>query len=143
MDTMGGVGKSALAMTTEFAPLLSQLAMIGYVLPVGKIAEFSKSIMTKLVPALFTQVAAQQGATAAQWKFNAAALANPYILLAAGIAGLIGGLYLLSNALHKTAKEKLEDAKATEESLKNQVDLVHKQKDLAKSSINLVDQFKK
>jgi len=126
--------------------LILSLSGLSQIIPAGTLARmtsFGRTILTTIVPGLFAQTVAQEGATAAQWKFNAAALANPYVLLVASIAGLVGGLYLLSDALNYSAAEKLADAKAEKELLKSQIETNRNQRNMIQGNLNLVDAFKK
>jgi len=139
MSSIGSIGQTALATATQVAPLITSFAGISNLIPSGavsKVGELGKSLLTKLIPGLM-------GATTAQGALNAAMMVNPYVLAVAGVAALVTGLHYLSGALHETAAEKLEDAKADEELLKSKIEVNRQQRELAKSSLELVESFRK
>lgn len=139
MGAVGSIGQTALATATQIAPLITSFAGLSNLIPAGavsKVGELGKSLLTKLVPGLM-------GATSAQGALNATMMVNPYVLAVAGVAALVTGLHYLSGALHETAKEKLEDAKADEELLKSKIEANRQQRELAKSNLELVESFRK
>lgn len=132
----------AMASVSQVAPALSLLKGFSLSETVGDIkkmtsgvGDFAKNLLTKMVPATAT-------ATAGQNALNASILANPYVIAAAAIAGLVVGLHYLSDALHESAVEKLEDAKADQSALGAKIETVQKQKELIQSNADLVSSFK-
>ncbi|MBM2814435.1 MAG: hypothetical protein HW421_1197 [Ignavibacteria bacterium] len=139
MGSLGTVGQTALSTATQVAPLITSFAGLSNLIPegaIGKVGELGKSLLTKLVPGL-------AGATAGQGVLNAVMMVNPYVLAIAGIAALVTGLHFLNDALHETAIEKLDDAKADNELLKSKIEVNRQQRELTQSNIDLVGSFRK
>ena len=101
----------------------------------------AKSILVKLVPSLFTQTAATAGATTAQYAFNTAALANPYILGAVAIAAAIGGIIALAYALSESTQDQLDNNAATQEAVKSQMDANKSKQEAVKSNQDLIASY--
>lgn len=119
----GSAFSGFLAATTQVAPALASLSGIKQLIPegaAGKVLEWGKAIVSKLVPGLFAQAAATGGATTAQAGLNAAMLASPAGIILGSIAALVVGTKLLADALHETAAERLEEQKATTAVLEEQ-----------------------
>lgn len=101
---------------TKLAPTLATVAQLKNILPegLGKNAlEFGKAILQSVIPGLFGQAAATTAAGTAQKGFNAAVAASPIGAIIVGLTAAVAATKLLSDALHETAKEKLEDAQAS------------------------------
>ncbi len=100
-----------------------------------------KAILGKLIPGLFVQVAATEGATVAQYSFNAAALLNPYIIGAAVLVGVIGLVIALADALSESTVEQLDNNKANQEAIKSQMDANKSKQEAVKSNQDLIKSY--
>lgn len=135
-SALGTGANVALQATAKVAPLVSTLGSLGAVIPDGaakSVANYATSVLNRLVPGLITQTAATTAGTAAQKSFNVAALANPYLLGAALFVGALAGLKLLSDALHETAAEQLEEQQAATAVLQSQRDVTAQRYEAAKA----------
>ena len=144
-NSMGSIGTQALSAGTKFAPLITSFAGMATLIPtepIKRLKEMGSSIAA-LGPQLLSFVKAQEGATAAQKIFNLVANLNPYLLAITGVVASLAILKLIAGALKVTAEEKLNDNKASQESINTQIQLNEKQQLVAKNSIGLVEQFKK
>jgi TP901 family phage tail tape measure protein len=145
--TFGALGDGftqMLTVSTRVLPLISGFAGLSTIFNtqlVQGVAGFAKSMVVRLVPALFTSTAATGGATTAQWAFNAAMLANPITGVIAGVVALTAGLIALSSWLNVTAEEKMEDIKADQESVEQQKKVVQSQQDRIKYQKQLVQEY--
>ena len=112
-NTMIGIGNA----------LQSQSALM-----IGLRALRTKLLSTSLMKNTAAQVAntaATEASTVAQWKLNAAMLANPYVLAAAAVAGLCVGIYALvdaNNDVSESEKAKGEAMAAVAEQMDSQSD---------------------
>lgn len=115
-NALGGGVTTALGSLAQMGPQLMALSALKDVFPVKNVLEFAKSIVSKVIPSMFVQVAATEGATAAQLKFNAATLLNPWLLGGALVlAGVAAAFALLSDDT-KSAEDAIGDlTTATEE----------------------------
>ena len=102
----------------------------------------AKDLLAKLVPSLFAQTAATEGAAVAQGKLNLSFLANPYFLAAAAIAGVVIGLHELTSAFNESAEEKLKDTESQDKLINKQIEAKEKEIELAESKQKLVEEFK-
>ena len=98
LDALKWVGEHFEQIRTVAVGFLAALA-------VGKVASFATSLGSTLVGAFKALVTALQGATTAQHGMNAAASANPYILLAQVVIGLATALGSYLTAKLDAAKE--------------------------------------
>ncbi|HRK05224.1 MAG TPA: phage tail tape measure protein [Chlorobiota bacterium] len=116
---LGALGDGFLTVTdaaAKLAPTLATVAQLKNILPegLGKNAlDFGKALLQSVVPGLFGQATATTAAGTATKGFNATLAASPIGAIIVAITAAIGVTKLLSDALHETAKEKLEDAQAT------------------------------
>lgn len=101
----------------------------------------AKGILGKLVPGLFVQVAATEGATVAQYSFNAAALLNPYIIGAAVLAAAVVGIIALADALSDSTEEQLDANKANQEAIQSQMDANKSKQEAVKSNQDLIKSY--
>ncbi|MBX3044847.1 MAG: phage tail tape measure protein [Candidatus Kapabacteria bacterium] len=140
----GALGDGAtgmIALTNKLAPTVATFAGLGTLLPIDKLKDFGAAALSKVVPGMTGMQKATQGATSAQKAFNLAMLANPVFLTVAGIVALVAATKLLSDALHETAKERLDDAKSEQDLLKTRIDTNRQERVLAKSKLDMVDAF--
>lgn len=147
IDSMGSVGPAMITVAQSFgqiAPAVTALTGISTVFGgvAGKALDFGKTIANSVIPNLFKQAAATEGANVAQMKFNASALLNPYVLGAAAIAGVVAGIKLLSSALYDTAQEQLDAAKAQDELMNKQIQAKQQEIGIIESKQNLIKTFK-
>ncbi|MCO5250125.1 MAG: phage tail tape measure protein [Candidatus Kapabacteria bacterium] len=121
----------------SLAPMVTTFAGIGRMIPDGaiqRVGDFASSIVKKLIPATVA-------ADGAQKAFNLTMLANPYVIAAAAIAGLVIGVKLLSDAMHESAAERQEAVEAEASLLDTQIEMVARQQKMAESSNKLVEAF--
>ncbi|MBU0847174.1 hypothetical protein KKH23_08335, partial [Patescibacteria group bacterium] len=122
---------STIQTVSQVAPGLKLIADLA-----GPLKNVAVSLLTKLVPSLFTTTVATGGATTATYAFNAAWLASPITWIIAGIAGLAAGALLLADALTTSNEEKQEEIEADTK-------LVENQKKLLTAKQNEIDTDKK
>ncbi|MHC1738453.1 MAG: hypothetical protein AB9882_15825 [Ignavibacteriaceae bacterium] len=79
--------------------------------------------------------------TAAHWLWNTAIMANPIGALILGITAAIGVVILLADAFSVSAQERLDDAKATQEMIKQQKDSTRSQIKEKESLQDLVKEY--
>jgi predicted nucleic acid-binding Zn-ribbon protein len=108
----------------------------------GKAIDFAKSIIGKVVPSLAVQTASTGVATTATATLNTTMLANPALLVAAGVAALVTGLHFLSDALHDTAEEQLGEQESLTGVLEQQKQAAQARYDQAAAVNNNVEKLK-
>lgn len=144
-STLGSGLSGILTAATQVAPAISAMSGLKNIIPsdtAASVLEWSKSIVAKLVPSLFTQVAATGGATTAQLSLNAAMLANPAGLVIAGIAGIIAVTAALSSILNETAQEQLEAQQAETAVLEEQKKSVETRYQQAQAASTAASEYK-
>ena len=129
-------------------PILGTLTLaVGAYVAVSKIAAVVTAIKTFGLAAysLATNMStvAIVIATAKQWLWNAAIVANPIGLLIAGVVALVGAVVLLTDVFSESAEERLEDAKATEEMVKQQKTSVETQIQEREEVVKLIEEYEK
>ena len=115
LDLVGPGVVGAVNAAGQLAPTVTVLAGLGNIVPaaaVERLKSFAGNIVKSMIPALAGQAVATGGATTAQYGLNAAISANPIGASIAVIVAAVAATKLLSDALHETAAEKLEDAQA-------------------------------
>lgn len=147
IDSMGSLGPGLITVVQsmgQLAPMITAMTGLSSILggAAGKALDFGKSIASSIIPNLFQQAAATEGANAAQMKFNAAALANPYLIAAGAIAAIVGSIKLISSALYETAQEQLDASKAQDELITKQIQAKQQEIGLVESKQNLIQSFK-
>ena len=111
---------SLLTTTAQLGPSLSFLGDFGkYAKAAG---DFGKAILSKVIPSLFTEVAAKEAGTTAQLQFNAAALLNPYLLGAAVLIGAAVAAFALLRDTQISATEATENLNRSSQQLTEAVD---------------------
>ncbi|MBS4000727.1 MAG: phage tail tape measure protein [Desulfobulbaceae bacterium] len=139
-EVFGVLGDQAVVLldsANSLAPMITSFAGIGAMIPEGaieRVGDFAKSLKTKLIPATVA-------ADGAQKAFNLTMLANPYVIAAAAIAGLVVGVKLLSDAMHESAVERKEALEAEASLLDTQIQIAEKQTSMLESSNKLVKAF--
>ncbi len=122
IDKLGAGFVTVTSAATQLAPTITSLIGLKSIIPDGLIANsgtFAKSLLTKVVPGIVaTEGASAAGASGFQLMWAAAT--GPIGLTVAGIAAVAVGLHFLSDALHQTAAEKLEDNATEQEMIKTQ-----------------------
>ncbi len=141
VDSLGSFGPAFITFSqslSSIAPQITALSGLNSIIPEGtldKVKNLSVSFGKNLAGGLGI-------ATTGMKAFTVSLMTNPIVLTAAAVAGLVVGLSALSDALHETAAEKLEQVKAEKESLQIQTETVKKQETLAQRNMNLVSTFK-
>ncbi len=122
VDKLGAGFVTVTSAATQLAPTVASIAGLKNIIPDGLISNagtFAKSLVGKVVPGIIaTEGASAAGATGFQVMWAAAT--GPIGLTIAGIAAVAVGLHFLSDALHETAAEKLEDNATEQELIKTQ-----------------------
>jgi TP901 family phage tail tape measure protein len=156
VDSLGGFGVGMVTVSEQLgqlAPTVSTLAGLGSIIPdgaIGKVATFAGSILSKLVPSLFAQSAATATTTAtttvadgATKRWNASLLLNPAVLIVAGLTGLVFAIKGVTDALHDSAEEKLEDVGAELKIVESQKKSNLERQKSIKNSQSLAEEYKK
>lgn len=148
LDAGGAFGETAVVasrMLTDLSPMLSSLTSVSTLFSGmgGKVLDYAKSLLTKLVPSLFAGTTAQVGlGTAGVASGVSTQLAwLPIIGIIAGIALAIGGIILLMDALIVTDEERLEKLNAQNEAIDKQISLNDKRKNEIETNQKLIDQY--
>lgn len=138
LGVFGELGILGAQSLDQMTPYITSIAGLGTIFTsLGpQIAKFSTALVTKLVPGLIVTEGAQK-------RLNLAVLANPYVIAAAAIMGLVVGVKLLGDALHKTASERLDDMEGEKSAMDAQIQATEKQRDLVKGKLDLVAAFEK
>lgn len=100
--------------------IISVVGGIGIAVESMKVAE----TVTEGIVAWKAYKAANEGATVAQWALNGAMSANPIGLLAAGVAGLVGGLAIYNATQSKISDETLAILDKTQDSVLKSEEIV-------------------
>lgn len=144
LDKMGKGFLTVTSAATQLAPTVTSLVGLKSVIPdglIGNAGKFAKSLLTSVVPSIVaTEGAAGAGATGFQLMWAAAT--GPVGLIIGGLAATVVGLHFLSDALHETAAEKLEDNATEIELLKTQKESTQSKFDQAAASVSLAKQYK-
>lgn len=146
LDVMGSGFVGLINTAGQLAPVVSTVAGLGAIIPegaAGKVVDYAKQIGTTLVRSIGLKTAATTGATAAQTGLNAAMAANPIGAVIVGVVALVAATKLLSDALHETAEEKLEDQKATSEVLQAQRDATKARYDAIAAQVRSGESYKR
>lgn len=113
-----------LGVLAQYGPQVQALAGLKDIFPTEAVKKFGIAILNTVIPGLITTATAQAGtaaatnvATAAQYKFNAAALANPWFLAGAVVIGAIVGAIALFSDNVKSAEDAVKDLSAAQEDL--------------------------
>lgn len=140
-QVLGSGVSSVLGTLANLGPTVVALSALKDIFPVKGALEFGKAILAKVVPGLFVQVAATEAGTAAQLKFNAAALLNPWLAGGALLfAGIIGAIALFSDKT-KDAKTAVEDLNKAQEDYNAAVDNQKAVQKQADSLTKLADDY--
>lgn len=140
IDSLGSAGSSLVVFSqtlSDLSPQITAMAGIGSMIPsglTGKIGDLAGSLGSKLLPNLKLATSGWKGL---QTVMNA----NPIFATITAITLLIGVTKLLSDALHVTAEEKLADAEAEKNVLKNKIEINKQERGLAQSKLDLVKSF--
>lgn len=143
---------AAVQLATNFSSMIA---------PVTKLAT---TIVSSLVPGLISQNIATKGiilntnmltmanikagiaqtaATVKQWLWNAAMAANPLGVFLIAIMAVVGGIFLLRNALIKSNEAQIKENEEKIKTIKADEEGVQKKKSVIESNIKLVESFKK
>lgn len=143
-ESLGSGAITAIQSINQVAPALAGLGGIAAIIPPGfgkSIADSSKSILGRLVPALIT-TSATSGATAISFGAMWTALTGPVGIVLASLAAVGTAIYFLADYLHESTTEKLESAKADEEMIAGQQKVNQAEQNSLKSKQDLIDSYK-
>lgn len=122
LDKLGKGFVTVTAAASQLAPTVTSLVGLKSIIPdglIGNAGKFAKTLLSNVIPSIAaTEGASAAGATGFQLMWAAAT--GPIGLIIGGIAATVVGLHFLSDALHETAAEKLEDNKTEQDLLKTQ-----------------------
>ncbi len=144
-SSLGNGAITAVQSLNQIGPALAGLGGVAAIIPSGSgkaVADFSKSIISKLIPSLIV-TSATSGATSISFSAMWAAALGPVGLVIAGIAAVGTALYFLGDYLVETNEEKLASAKADEEMIAGQKKVNEAEQNSIKSKQALIDQYEK
>ncbi len=141
---MGSGATTILATVTQLSPAITGIA--GMTTLFGGMAknvkDFAISMISRVAPSIITTSAASGAATisfGAMWT----ALTGPVGLAIAGIVAVSAAIYLLVDSLNESTQEKLDNAKADEEMIGKQQELVQAEQKTLESKQSLINQYDK
>ncbi|GAB1371214.1 phage tail tape measure protein [Candidatus Kapaibacterium sp.] len=145
ITTIGSLGSMGPAFVTfsqslsTISPQLTALGGLAAIVPEGtveKVKTLATGVGKNLTEGLKTATSSAKG-------FTATLAANPIMATVIAVAALVAITKTLSDAMHETAKERLEDAKAENDIMKAKIEANRQERTLVQSKLDMVTAFEK